>query len=594
MSILSEQSVAPSGPHKPNSAFPSNPTVLGQKALPTQPLPEPIPADPTLGVEQQPVENTTGLLSTAQQQRRLQYLSSHPSLHSGDLAQAAAIITQISAEVLAVDRVSLWLYSTGDTFQLSDSYDLALKQHTTGIRIAVADYADYFATLPQREGLLIEDGSSFCSTHSNNGVSAVKSTLETCPKTDASPLNTLIGAGLVLPGAFLELPVRTQGWVVCALWCELSRVHRWTSLQQAISVAITLSTATAVDAQQRLSMSSTLSQQQRQLKRETIEREQAEQAWQESQRFIQGIIDASTNILYVDSFTDGSNFYINRWIQNVLGYTPTDVQKMGPRYLEQLVHADEKVLMATERKKLSAINDGEVVENEYRFRHRQGNWRWLLCRETVFQRDEEGLPAQIFGTATDITKRKHAEVALKEFNEELARLASMDGLTQVANRRSFDEYLAQEWENVGSGRSALSLILCDIDYFKSFNDTYGHQAGDVCLRKVAKAIEKAVKRNTDLVARYGGEEFAIVLPNTNAPGVEQVAQEIQREIRELSIPHSQSDVSEYITLSLGIASITTTENAHPDMLVATADQGLYQAKYEGRDRFFRSEIEQLQ
>ena len=81
---------------------------------------------------------------------------------------------------------------------------------------------------------------------------------------------------------------------------------------------------------------------------------------------------------------------------------------MGPRYLEQLVHADEKVLMATERKKLSAINDGEVVENEYRFRHRQGNWRWLLCRETVFQRDEEGLPAQIFGTATDITKRKHA------------------------------------------------------------------------------------------------------------------------------------------------------------------------------------------
>ena len=269
----------------------------------------------------------------------------------------------------------------------------------------------------------------------------------------------------------------------------------------------------------------------------------------------------------------------------------TDVQKMGPRYLEQLVHADEKALMATERKKLSAINDGEVVENEYRFRHRQGNWRWLLCRETVFQRDEDGQPTQVFGTATDITKRKHAEVALKEFNEELERLARMDGLTQVANRCSFDEYLAQEWENVGSGRSALSLILCDIDYFKSFNDTYGHQAGDVCLRKVAKAIEKAVKRNTDLVARYGGEEFAIVLPNTNAAGVEQVAQEIQREIRTLSIPHSQSDVSDCITLSLGIASITTTVNAHHDMLVACADQGLYQAKYEGRDRYSHGEIE---
>ena len=295
--------------------------------------------------------------------------------------------------------------------------------------------------------------------------------------------------------------------------------------------------------------------------------------------------------MYVDSFSDGSNFYINRWIENVLGYGPYDVQKMGPRYLEQLVHADDKALMASERRKLLAINDGEVGENEYRFRHRQGNWRWLLCRETVFQRDGDGQPTQVFGTATDITKHKHAEVALKEFNAELERLARMDGLTQVANRRSFDEYLTQEWENIGSGRSSLSLILCDIDYFKSFNDTYGHQAGDVCLRQVAKAIEHAVKRSTDLVARYGGEEFAIILPNTNEAGVKQVAQEIQREIESLNIPHSESEVSNYITLSLGLASVSSTENAHPDILVACADQGLYQAKYYGRDRYCVGEIE---
>ena len=115
-----------------------------------------------------------------------------------------------------------------------------------------------------------------------------------------------------------------------------------------------------------------------------------------------------------------------------------------------------------------------------------------------FQRDSEGQPTQVFGTATDITKHKHAEVALKEINQELSRLASMDGLTKVANRRSFDQYLEKEWENVGSGRSSLSLILCDIDYFKNYNDTYGHQAGDVCLRQVAQAIERAVKR------RYSG------------------------------------------------------------------------------------------
>mgnify|MGYP001800309026 CR=1 FL=1 len=168
----------------------------------------------------------------------------------------------------------------------------------------------------------------------------------------------------------------------------------------------------------------------------------------------------------------------------------------------------------------------------------------------------------------------------------------MDGLTQVANRRSFDQYLAQEWKNVGSGRSSLSLILCDIDYFKSFNDTYGHQAGDVCLRNVAQAIERAVKRSTDLVARYGGEEFAIVLPNTSSAGVEQVAIEIQQEIKSLEITHSCSEVSELINLSLVIAVIISTENLHPDMLVAAADQGLFQAKYEGRDRFCLGEVEQ--
>jgi len=575
MSILSEQSVAPLGPHRPPDTSSTDPTACGQTVLPTQPLPDSI-ADTSVPLAEDARLTTASSLSAAQQQQRLQYICHHPSLHSGDLTVAAAEITEISAEVLGVDRVSLWLYSAGDGVEsntderllLCDRYDLSCKAHDSAQQITATDYAAYFETLQAREGMRFE--------------SAQPSPLQ---------IEALVCSGLLLPGAFLELPVRTDGRLVGVLWCELARAHRWTALQQASSVAISLLTATAVDAQQRHSMSNVLTHQRRQLKRETIEREQAEQAWQESQRFIQGIIDASTNILYVDSFSDGSNFYINRWIQNVLGHTPTDVQKMGPRYLEQLVHADEKAQMAAERKKLSAINDGEVVENEYRFRHRQGNWRWLLCRETVFQRDDDGQPTQIFGTATDITKRKHAEVALKEFNEELERLARMDGLTQVANRRSFDEYLAQEWENVGSGRSALSLILCDIDYFKSFNDTYGHQAGDVCLRKVAKAIEKAVKRNTDLVARYGGEEFAIVLPNTNEAGVEQVAQEIQREIRALAIPHSQSDVDECITLSLGVASTTTTANAHYDVLVACADQGLYQAKYEGRDRYSRGEIE---
>lgn len=513
------------------------------------------------------------LTPIGRQQQGLQLLSQHPSIYSGDLAAAASIITRTAATILAADRVSLWLTLPNQQFEQISCYDSLSNAHTSGSVLMAADYVSYFETLDNRSGILLED--------------VLQSSPEVAPW-----IQDFIQSDLILyPGAFLEVPIRCQGQVVGAVWCEQSKAHRWSASENAIALSISLLAAIAIDSQQQQTLSASLEVHSRRLKRETIEREQAEQAWQESQRFIQGIIDASTNILYVDSFADGSNFYISRWIKNVLGYEPHEVQKLGPQYLEKLVHADEKKHMAAERSKLAAINDGEVVENEYRFRHRQGNWRWLLCRETVFQRDEDGQPTQIFGTATDITKRKHAEVALKEFNAELERLANMDGLTQVANRRSFDHYIEQEWKNVGSGRSSLSLILCDIDYFKNYNDTYGHQSGDVCLRQVAEAIERAVKRSTDLVARYGGEEFAVVLPNTSAQGLEQVAMEIQREVRALNISHSRSEVSEYITLSLGISAVSCTKNLHPDMLIAAADQGLYKAKYEGRDRFCWAEVE---
>ncbi|MEL7334068.1 MAG: diguanylate cyclase, partial [Cyanobacteria bacterium J06560_2] len=577
------QSVVPQGPQPPERAPSQPPAQLGKTALPTQPASELIVQDASERPAASPASklecasligsDTSGSVTDVEQQQlRLQQLSRHEALHSGELNDATAVITQFTVEILNIDRASLWFYNTDDFLELSNSYSTEAAAHQSelkcGLRITTAEHHAYLEPLAERNSLLVEQN------------------LQTEPL-----IQSLGQAKLLLSGAFLDVPIYAQGKLVGVLWCECEQAHRWTALEQASALSIGLLTTAAFEAQQRRSQDHTLTQQRQQLKRETIEREQAEIAWQESQRFIQGIIDASTNILYVDSFADGSNFYINRWIQNVLGYTPTDLQKLGPHYLEKLVHADEKPHMAEERRKLAAINDGEVVENEYRFRHRQGNWRWLLCRETVFQRDDDGQPTQIFGTATDITKHKHAEVALKEFNAELERLARMDGLTQVANRRSFDEYLAQEWENLGSGRSALSLILCDIDYFKSFNDTYGHQAGDVCLRRVAKAIEKAVKRSTDLVARYGGEEFAIILPNTNHVGVKRVAEEIQKAIKKLSILHSCSEVSDYITLSLGLSSIVSTENAHPDMLVASADQGLYQAKYSGRDRYCEGQID---
>ena len=519
----------------------------------------------------QTAANSIAQSMSVEQQQSLQLLFQHPAIYSGNLVKATEMIAHTATVILAADRVSLWRYTSDNRFEQLGSYDHTGTSPVGRTVLAVADYAAYFENLGDRSGLVIDK------------------------VTKAQPLvGCLVRENVIFhdPGAFLEMPIRCQGKVIGALWCEHITPHRWTTLEHTTALSIALLTAIAIESQQHGETAAQLKQQQRQLKRETIEREQVEQAWQESQRFIQGIIDASTNILYVDSFVDGSNFYVSRWIKNVLGYEPDEIKAMGARYLEKLVHDDDQAHMLAERRKLASIKDGEVIENEYQFCHRQGYRRWLLCRETIFQRDQSGQPTQIFGTATDITKRKHAEVALQEFNEELERLANMDGLTQVANRRSFDQYLKQMWQNIGPGRSSLSLILCDIDYFKSFNDTYGHQAGDVCLIQVAQAIERAVKRGQDLVARYGGEEFAVVLPNTSVVGVARVAEEIRQEIEQLNIPHNGSDVSERVTLSLGAATVSSNEETYPDMLIAAADRGLYQAKYEGRNCFRTSEIEQ--
>jgi diguanylate cyclase (GGDEF)-like protein len=127
--------------------------------------------------------------------------------------------------------------------------------------------------------------------------------------------------------------------------------------------------------------------------------------------------------------------------------------------------------------------------------------------------------------------------------------------------------------------------LGDVDYFKKYNDFYGHQQGDECLRQVAQALRQAVKRPTDLVARYGGEEFAVILPLTDAAGAVTVAQVIEQAVRELQLPHAQSEVNESVTVSLGVASFIPTAETSPEALIKTADAALYEAKRQGRDRW---------
>lgn len=172
---------------------------------------------------------------------------------------------------------------------------------------------------------------------------------------------------------------------------------------------------------------------------------------------------------------------------------------------------------------------------------------------------------------------------LTSANERLTQMAYLDGLTQVANRRRFDQYVHDEWRRMRRDHTPIALIMVDIDHFKHYNDHYGHQAGDDCLRQVAKILTRAVKRPADLVARYGGEEFAVVLPNTDLGGAEQVAFNIQQRLRRCRIPHAASAVSQYVTVSQGIAARCPALGDESHTLLRQADAALYQAKREGRN-----------
>lgn len=185
----------------------------------------------------------------------------------------------------------------------------------------------------------------------------------------------------------------------------------------------------------------------------------------------------------------------------------------------------------------------------------------------------------------EISKRQDVEKALQQANEKLQALACIDNVTGVANRHHFEDSLQREWQRSAREKLPISLILCDIDYFKTYNDTYGHLAGDTCLKQVARAIAHEVKRPTDLVARYGGEEFAVILPNTNFRGAVRVAQNIQLAVQRLRIIHLGSSVSDFLTLSLGIASIVPCDRQSPKVAIALADKALYRAKEQGRNRY---------
>ncbi len=186
-----------------------------------------------------------------------------------------------------------------------------------------------------------------------------------------------------------------------------------------------------------------------------------------------------------------------------------------------------------------------------------------------------------------VKARVHAHISLKVKTDMLEQLASLDGLTNIPNRRKFDEMIVHEFKRAHRYNIPLSVILIDVDKFKQYNDNYGHATGDTCLKKVAKALQKCVNRPYDFIARYGGEEFIVILSDADAKGAETVAMTMKQAVEDLAVTHEFSPVADHITVSMGGATVYPyNECESPIEIVEAADKMLYKAKRMGRNQFF--------
>lgn len=285
-----------------------------------------------------------------------------------------------------------------------------------------------------------------------------------------------------------------------------------------------------------------------------------------------------------------------------------DDQPTNIRVLHELFREDCDVFMATSGEQAISVCQAQLPDLILLDVVMEGMDGHEVCRRLKVDPVTQGIPI-IFITAQQqesdevlglelgavdfITKpintiivraRVRTHLTLKLQSDLLRSMALMDGLTGVANRRKFNEDILADWRLCFREQKPLSLILVDVDYFKRYNDRYGHQAGDDCLKSVAQTLSETVRRPYDLVARYGGEEFACVLPNTVLSGAVEIAERMQERVRTLGIEHSASDVDSVVTISLGVATLTPTRDLDFQALIEAADKQLYEAKSAGRAR----------
>lgn len=328
--------------------------------------------------------------------------------------------------------------------------------------------------------------------------------------------------------------------------------------------------------EQRVSqLSLELHQTKAQLRLEKQDRFHAELALRESKEILQQIFDSiDAGIAFVD--VEMRYQFVNRFYE--LRFNRSRESIIG-KYVWDVIGTEA---YASVKRYIDAVLQGEPQSFEFEMTYLNGQYVYLSSNLTpVFNADQQVIGYSLF--VFDITERRKLEQSLQAVNAELEQLATLDSLTQIANRRKFDDYLNHQWQQSLRTQQPLSLIMFDIDYFKLYNDYYGHQQGDLCLVHVAQATQGVVRRATDLVARYGGEEFAIVLPGTSLAGARAIAEQIQQSIKTLAIPHACSGVSTSVSISLGITCLIPTATGSPQQIIASADRALYNAKQQGRN-----------
>jgi diguanylate cyclase (GGDEF)-like protein/PAS domain S-box-containing protein len=306
----------------------------------------------------------------------------------------------------------------------------------------------------------------------------------------------------------------------------------------------------------------------------------------ENERRFRSLAESSPDVMVLTDLA-GHRLYVSSAARTLLGWSPKEL--LGKTYHTGIVHPDDVPALEETMNEVRRTGEGRTLT--YRCQHKDGSYLWVEASLMLYRDMQNHEPIGFVNVVRDITSRKAAEERMQTAYLELQALAEIDALTGVANRRHFDKVLDAEWKRAIRTGSPTALLLIDVDWFKNYNDIYGHLEGDVCLRSIATWISVCIHRSTDLVARFGGEEFAVILPDTDETGAAALGEKIRAEIETRKVPHRGNEFG-CITISAGCASLLPMRGTGSIQLIDAADKALYRAKSSGRNRVMRASEEQ--